>query len=156
MDTEEKVAQWEEYHEALSKLFNEVNDIFCTKCFYDDNLIFHEIHYQPDEDTPHIRKLVELLKPAVEFTSKHLNELNKLWDLECEAKLNAEKAFEAWKRNLCPLVMKNVTRYMSSNSFNRFETYDEIAFYLTRSEINYARTKEAINLWQAHKFKNVA
>ena len=67
MDTEEKVAQWEEYYEALSKLFNEVNDIFCTKCFYDDNWIFHEIHYQPDEDTPHITKLVELLKVATDM-----------------------------------------------------------------------------------------
>ena len=156
MNTEEKVAQWEEYYEALSKLFNDVNNIFCTKCFYDDDWIFHEIHYQPDEDTPNITKLAELLKPVVEFTSKHLNELNQQWYRECEAKLNAEKAFEAWKRNLCPLAMKNVPRYMSSNSFNSFETYDEIAFYLTSSEINYARTKEAINLCQAHKFKNVA
>lgn len=96
------------------------------------------------------------MKPIVELTSNHLHELNNLWDLECKAQLNAEKAFESWKRNLCPLAMKDVPHYMSANSCNRFETYDEIAQYLTSSKISYEGTKQAISLWQSKNSNNAA
>ena len=152
----EIVHQWQEYHDTLSSLLDEINDTFTTKCWYDNSWQYHEEPYIPDEQTPYLQSLAQLLKPVVEFTSNHLNELNKLWDLECEAQINAEKAFESWKRNLCPLAMKDVPRYMSVDSFNRFETYDEIAQYLTSSEINYEGTKKAISLWQSKNTKNAA
>lgn len=52
--------------------------------------------------------------------------------------------------------MKDIPRYMSANSYNRFETYDEIAQYLTSSKISYERTKQAISLWQSKNSKNAA
>lgn len=52
--------------------------------------------------------------------------------------------------------MKDVPRYMSANSCNRFETYDEIAQYLTSSKISYEGTKQAISLWQSKNSNNAA
>ena len=150
MDCARKVYQWEKYHETVSKLLSEVDDIFKTQCFY--NVYsgeYHEIKYQPDEETPYLKKFAELIKPVYDFTKQHLDELNKQWSKECDKKSNLEKAFEAWKRNLCPKIMKNFPRYFNSNDpFNSYSTYDEVASFLTEKFISLEDTKNAVHLWE--------
>ena len=150
MNCARKVYQWEKYHEAVRDLLSEVNDIFRTRCFYDFyNWEYHEVQYKPDEETPYLKKLSELLQAVKDFTQQHLDELSEQWSKECDEKLNLEKAFEAWKRNLCPKVMENFPRYFNSNDpFNSYSTYDEVASFLNEKFISLEDTKNAVHLWQ--------
>lgn len=150
MDCARKVYQWEKYHEAVSELLSEINDIFKTRCFYDVHSgEYHEIKYQPNEETPYLKKFAELIKSVHDFSKQHLFELNQQWQKECDEKLNLEKAFEAWKRNLCPKVMKNFPRYFNSHDpFNSYSTYDEVASFLNEKFISLEDTKNAVHLWQ--------
>jgi len=149
MDCARKVYQWEKYHEAVSELLSEVDDIFMPRRWYDKKWQYHEKFYQPDEETPYLRKFAGLLKTAHDFTQQHLDELSEQWSKECDEKLNLEKAFEAWKRNLCPKVMENFPRYFNSNDpFNSYSTYDEVASFLNEKFISLEDTKNAVHLWQ--------
>ena len=156
MDWESVLYRWQLYSKKLYPLRDEVDDIFETKCFYDEHWQYHERPYIPDDDTVFLLKLSEKLNDICDFVKSHISVLEHRVDIEEDIRANLKQAFEAWKRGLCPILMKSVPRYMKSNSWNFWETYDEIAFYLKGSEINYTRTQEAINLWQAYKFKNVA
>ena len=147
MDCYEKVLRWEKYHEAVRELINDVNDIFMPRRWYDEKWHYHEKVYQPDEETPYLRKLAGLLKTAHDFTKQHLDELNEKLSEEYQQALNAEISFEAWRRNLCPKVMKSIP----CNSFNRFENYDEIASFLTENVISFQDTQKAIQMWQLSK-----
>ena len=147
MDCSEKVLRWEKYHEAISLILSDLDDIFRTLCWYDKKLKYHEKFYQPDEETPYLKKFAGLLKTAHNFSKKHLDELNEQLNKEYQQALNAEISFEAWRRNLCPQVMKNI----SVNSFNRFENYDEIASFLNKNVISFQNTQKAVQLWQLSK-----
>lgn len=151
LDCSEKVLRWEKYHEDVNEIFSEINDIFKTRCWYDDKWQYHEEPYQPDEETPYLKKLAELLKSAHDFTKQHLDELHEQLNKEYQQAFNAELAFEAWRRNLCPQVMKNIPRYFNANSFDRFETYDEVASFLTENVISFQDTQKAVRLWLLSK-----
>ena len=52
MDCSEKVLRWEKYHEAVSLILSDLDDIFRTRRWYDSKWKYHEKFYQPDEETP--------------------------------------------------------------------------------------------------------
>ena len=147
MDCSEKVLRWEKYHEAIRLILSDLDDIFRTRCWYDAKWQYHEKIYQPDEETPYLTKLAGFLKTAHDFSKKHLDELNEQLNEEYQQALNAEISFEAWRRNLCPQVIKNIP----CNSFNRFENYDEIASFLTENIISFQDTQNAVQLCQLSK-----
>jgi hypothetical protein len=148
-DWSEKLYQWREYAEVLYPLRYEVSDIFKTKCFYDDKWEYQERFYEADDDTVFLLKLLERLNEICDFVKSHISVLERRVGVEEEMRFNVEQAFEAWRRGLCPLLMKSVPRYVKADSMNWWETYGEIASFLTGENISYSDTQSAINAWKA-------
>ena len=145
--------RWELYSEKLYPLRDEVDDIFKTKCFYDDNWEYHEKFYEADEDTVFLLKLSEMLNNICDFVKSHIGVLVQRVDIQEDIRANLEQAFEAWKRGLCPLLMKSVPRYVKPDSMNFWETYDEIAEFLISEQMSYEATQRAIREWQLSREK---
>ena len=154
--SEEQVEQWEKYYEALFKLYSDVEEIFRPRFWYDKDWNYHEEYYVPDEQTPYLMKLSGLLTNVCNFVKSHIDELNGQWSSECDEKRNAEIAFEAWKRALCPKLMRNIPRYLRPPSFDEFEVFDEVAECLNGDVISYEDTRNAIDEWQTTMLKKSA
>ena len=153
MDWYSTLSRWEEYAEKLYPLRDEVSDIFETKCFYDDKWEYHEKFYEADDDTVFMLKLAEMLNDICDFVKSHTSVLELRVDIEEDIRANLEQAFEAWKRGLCPVLMKSVPRYVKPDSMNFWETYDEVAAFLDGEQINYEATQRAIREWQLSREK---
>ena len=153
MDWQDSLYRWELYSEKLYPLRDEVDDIFKTKCFYDDNWEYHEKFYEADEDTVFLLKLSEMLNNICDFVKSHIGVLVQRVDIQEDIRANLEQAFEAWKRGLCPLLMKSVPRYVKPDSMNFWETYDEIAEFLISEQMSYEATQRAIREWQLSREK---
>ena len=153
MDWESVLYRWQLYSKKLYPLRDEVADIFETKCFYDEHWQYHERPYIPDDDTVFLLKLSEKLNDICDFLKSHISVLEHRVDIDEDIHANLEQAFEAWKRGLCPILMKSVPRYMKSNSWNFWETYDEIAQFLNAEQMSYSDTKIAIEAWEISREK---
>lgn len=153
LDWQEALYRWEEYAEKLYPLRDEVSYIFETKYFYDDKWEYHEKFYEADEDTVFLLKLSEKLNDICDFMKSHIGVLEQRVDIEEEMSANLEQAFEAWKRGLCPKLMKHVPRYVRADSSNWWETYDEVAKFLTDGVISYGATQKAIREWELFREK---
>ena len=143
----EKLYPWREYAEVLYPLRDEVSDVFATKYIWDDKCNCTEKLYEADEDTVFLLKLSEMLNEICDFVTSHISILEHRVDIEEEIRANQEKAFEAWKRGLCPILMKSVPRYMKAYSMSFWETYDEVAEFLNGELMSYEATQRAIREW---------
>ena len=153
MDWQDTLYRWELYSEKLYPLRDEVDDIFKNKCFYDDKWVYHEKFYEPDDDTVFMLKLSEMLNNICDFVKSHISVLEHRVDIEEDIRANLEQSFEAWKRGLCPILMKSVPRYVKADSMNFWETYDEIAEFLISEQMSYEATQRAIREWQLSREK---
>lgn len=151
MDLSDTLTRWEGYAEILRPLRDEVADIFEVHYIWDYQLQCTEKLYEADEDTVFLLKLSEKLTEICAFVEKHLGILRRRVDIEEEQRANLEQAFEAWKRGLCPLLMRKVQRYVKPDSMDWWETYDEIAKFLTSGRMSYEGTKRAIEAWEASR-----
>ena len=149
----EKLYPWREYAEVLYPLRDEVSDIFATKYIWDDKCNCTEKHYEADEDTVFLLKLSEMLNDISNFVKSHISVLEQRVDIEEEIRANLEQSFEAWKRGLCPILMKSVHRYVKPDSLNFWETYDEVAEFLNSEQTSYETTQRAIRDWQLSREK---
>ena len=156
MSVEEQLIRWENFYEVLFKLYSEVEDIFRSRCWYDDKWQYHEECYEPDEHTPYLMKLSELLSNVINFVKSRVDELNEKFERECNEKRNGEIAFEAWKLSLCPRLMRDVQRYLRPPLYDEFEVFDEVAEYLNDDVISYENTRNAINEWQSARLPKSA
>ncbi len=148
MDWQSVLYRWEEYADKLYPLRDKVDDIFKTKCFYDDKWQYHEKFYEADDDTVFLLKLSERLNYICNFVQSHICVLKHRVDIQEDIRANQEQAFEAWKRGLCPRLMKSVPRFVKPDSMNFWETYDEIAEFLEDEQMSYEATQNAIREWQ--------
>ena len=153
LDWQDTLYRWELYSEKLYPLRDEVADIFMTKCFYDEHWEYKEKLYEADEDTVFLLKLSEMLNYICDFLKSHIEVLEHRVDIEEEIRANLEQSFEAWKRGLCPILMKTVPRYVISDSMNFWETYDEVAKFLDGEQMSYSDTKRAIEAWEISREK---
>ena len=153
MDWQDTLYRWELFSEKLYPLRDEVNDIFKNKCFYDDNWEYQERLYEADEDTVFLLKLSEMLNNICDFVMSHINVLEHRVDIQENIRAHQEQAFEAWKRGLCPLLMKSVPRYVKHDTMNFWETYDEVAEFLNSEQMSYEATQRAIREWQLSREK---
>ncbi len=148
MDWHETLNRWEDYSEKLYPLRDEITYILETKYFYDDKCEYHERFYEADDDTVFMLKLSNMLNNICNFVKSHIGVLEHRVDIEEDIRANLEQAFEAWKRGLCPLLMKSVPRYVNVDRMNFFETYDEVAEYLEDEHMSYEATQKAIREWE--------
>ena len=153
LDWQDTLYRWELYSEKLYPLRDEVADIFKTKCFYDEHWLYQERPYIADDDTVFLLKLSEMLNDICDFVKSHILVLEHRVDIEEEKRANLEQAFEAWKRGLCPILMKSVPRYVKAGSMNFWETYDEISTFLNDERMSYEATQRAIREWQLSREK---
>lgn len=156
MDWQETLYRWEEYSEKLYPLRDEVAYIFETKYFYDDNWEYQERLYEADDDTVFLLKLAAMLNEVCEFVKSHIEVLSHRVEVDEEIRDNLQHAFEAWKRGLCPLLMRNIPHYVLSDKsgFEGFwETFDEIAKFLHGEAMSYSATKRAIEEFEASRKK---
>ena len=149
----EKLYPWREYAEVLYHFRDEVSDIFATKYIWDDKCNCTEKLYEADEDTVFLLKLSEMLNDISNFVKSHISVLEQRVDIEEEIRANLEQSFEAWKRGLCPILMKSVHRYVKPDSWNFWETYDEVAEFLNGKQMSYEDTQKAIREWQLSREK---
>ncbi len=131
MNYDETLRKWREYADKLYPLRDEITDIFTTHYIWDKRRNCTEKLYEADEDTVFILKLSEMLNDICEFVKSHISVLEQRVDIEEDIRANLERSFEAWKRGLCSPLMKGVSRYVKPDSMNWWETYDEIAAFLT-------------------------
>ena len=129
-DWSEKLYQWREYAKALYPLRAEVSDILATEYIWGTHGNCEERHYEADDDTFFLLKLAEKLNDVCDFVKSHIGILEHRVSIEEDIHANLEQAFEAWKRGLCPVLMKSVPRYVKPYSMNFWENYDEIAKFL--------------------------
>ena len=148
MDYYETLNKWLEFSEVLYPLRDKLADTFEPQYFYDDHWQFRERLYVPDEDTVFLLKLSEKLNDICSFVKSHISVLERKVSLEEDMRANQEQAFEAWKRNLCPKLMKNVPRYSAAESGDWWRSYDEVALFLKSECISHSATKKAIEAWK--------
>lgn len=148
MDYHETLYKWEGYSEVLYPLQAEVLRTFADKSYYDDRMQYQEQYYESDEDTVFLIKLSDKLTDICNFIQSHIGILEHRVHIEEELQLNLEQSFEAWKRNLCPILMSNVQRTLKPPDYNIWGTYDEVADYLVEQVMSYNGTKQAISSWQ--------
>ena len=156
MDWQDTLYRWELYSEKLYPLRDEVADIFKNKCFYDDNWEYHERLYEADDDTVFLLKLSEMLNEICDFVKSHIEVLSHHVEVDEEIRDNLQHAFEAWKRGLCPLLMRNVPHYvlLDKSGWDSFwETYDEVAKCLHGEPMSYKATKRAIEEFESTREK---
>lgn len=153
MNWQDKFYQWEEYAKKLYPLREEVAGIFGTHYIWDEHLNCTEQQYESDEDTVFLLKLSEKLNEICEFVKSHIAVLEQRVDIEEGIRANLEQSFEAWKRSLCPVLMKNVPHYVKPDSMNWWETYDEVAKFLNGERMSYSATKKAIEAWELTRGK---
>ena len=153
MDWYTTLIRWEEYAEKLYPLRDEVADIFATHYIWDEKSNCPEKLYEADEDTVFLLKLSEMLYDICDFIKSHIGVLEHRVDIEEDIRINLEQAFEAWKRGLCPILMRSVPRYVKPDSMNFWETYDEVAEFLNGEQISYETTQRAIREWQLSREK---
>ena len=153
MDWQSVLYRWELYSEKLYPLRDEVDDIFKTKCFYNDKWQYHEKFYEADDDTVFMLKLSEMLNNICNFVKSHIGVLEHRVDIQEDIRANQEQAFEAWKRRLCPILMKSVQRYVKPPLYDVWETYDEVAEFLDGKQMSYKATQRAIREWQLSREK---
>ncbi len=147
MDWQSVLYRWQSYSEILYPLHDEVSDIFKTKYVWDNNWNCQEHLYIADEDTVFLLKLSEMLNDICNFVKSHIAVLEHRVDIEEEKQANLEQAFQAWIRGLCPVLMKSVPRYVRIDCFDCWQTYDEVAQFLSDKRMSYAATKRAIEAW---------
>ena len=153
MDWQDTLYMWELYSEKLYPLRDEVADIFNTHYIWDEKCNCTEKLYETDDDTVFLLKLSKMLNYICDFVKSHINVLKRRVDIEEDIRTNLEQSFEAWKRGLCPLLMKSVPRYVKPDSMNFWETYDEIAEFLNIEQMSYEATQKAISKWQLSREK---
>lgn len=157
MDYYDKLIQWQEYADILYPLRDEVDNIFKIHYIWDAQCNCEERLYVPDEDTVFLLKLSEKLNDICYFLKSHISVLELRVDIEEEIRSNQEQAFEAWKRGLCPVLMRNVQRYVKPPKYDAWGTYDEVAVFLTSNVISYEGTQKAVRAWElAHSKLNAA
>lgn len=144
----ETLYKWEEYAEKLYPLRDEVDDIFKTLYIWDAQCNCEERLYVPGEDTVFLLKFSTMLNEICDFLKSHISVLERRVDIEEEILANQEQAFEAWKRGLCPVLMRSVQRYVKPPKYDAWGTYDEVAAFLKAQNISYDDTLNAINAWK--------
>lgn len=152
MDWEETLYRWEEYSEKLYPLRDDVAHIFETKY----NWEYQERLYEADEDTVFLLKLSGMLNEICEFVKSHIEVLSHRVEVDEEIRDNLQHAFEAWKRGLCPMLMRKVPHYVLSDKSgwdSFWETYDEVAKCLRGERMNYSATERAIEEFEASRKK---
>lgn len=141
MDWEESLYEWHVYSELLYKLQEKVTDSL-------DRPSFWNYYY---DDSIFLLKLSDMLREIRSFIEMHLSVLEHRVDIQEDIRANQEQAFEAWKRNLCPELMRNVPRFIKPPDYNIWGTYDEVAALLNSNRISYSSTAEAIHSWNEAK-----
>ena len=153
MDWQSALYRWELYSKKLYPLRDEVDDIFKTHYIWDEHWNCTERLYEPDDDTVFLLKLSEKLNDICYFVQSHISILEQRVDFEEEIQANLKQSFEAWIRGLCPILMKNLPRYVKQDSMNLWETYDEVATFLNGERMSYSATKNAIEAWELSREK---
>lgn len=123
MNYYEVLRNWEDYAEKLCPLRDKVADIFTTHYIWDEKCNCSEKLYEADEDTVFLLKLSEKLNDICDFVKSHVSVLAHRVAIEEDIRANLEQAFEAWKRGLCPLLMKGVQRYVKPPHYDAWGTY---------------------------------
>ena len=153
-DWQDTLYRWEQYAEKFYPLRDEVDDLFFnTHYIWDEKYNCTEKYYEADEDTVFLLKLSAKLNEICDFVKSHIGVLEHRVDIQEDIRANLELSFEAWKRGLCPLLMKSVPRYIKPDSMNFWETYDEVAEFLTNEQMSYEATQRAIREWQLSREK---
>ena len=132
--------------EALS-LRDEVADIFVTHYIWDEKSNCTEKLYEADDDTVFLLKLSEMLNDICDFVKSHIEVVEHRVSIEEEVRFTQEQTFAAWCRNLCPMLMKDVQRYVKLPHYDSWGTYDEITKFLDGELMNYEATHRAIRKW---------
>ena len=153
MDWIETLYNWEKYAQKLYPLRDEVDDIFKTHYIWDAQCNCEERLYISDDDTVFLLKFSNMLNTICDFLKSHISVLERRVDILEDIRAHLEQTFEAWKRGLCPLLMKSVPRYVKADSMNFWETYDEIAEFLEDEQMSYEATQKAIRDWQLSREK---
>lgn len=141
------------YSEKLYPLRDEVADIFETHYSWNEKCNCTEKLYEADDDTIFLLKLSVMLNDIYNFVQSHIGVLEHRVDIQEDIRANLEQAFEAWKRGLCPRLMKSVPRYVKPDSMSFWQTYDEVAEFLNSKQISYEATQSAIREWHFSREK---
>ena len=134
-DPEERFYLWQEYEEAIKKIFVKVDD----DLFYDLN---------QDKDVPNVKKLRDALELIHERVKAHLQELEEEYSAFDTERSNLSLCFRAWEKGLCPKVMRQVCPFDNDGN----DVWGIIASLRKSPEMSYENTRQAVDLWR--KLKN--
>ena len=135
LNPSKRYEHWERYTERIRNLFSDVED--------DLNIKFTPYNTEPDQDTPAVRKLFDMLADITAFAEKHTGELRKEAD-EWEDEQEKEYClYEAWENRLCPIVMLATNEWPGN--------FHLIAMLKHRDGMDRRDTEQAVALWQAQE-----
>ena len=132
-DPEERFYIWQEYKEAVSQLFNDIDDDLCYR--------FAPCSKPEDKDAPNVKKLRDILEVAYDFTQEHLKELDEEYGIFDRERSNMQLYFNAWLYGLCPKVLKEFPFIWSGY-------FQNIAEFKKSQAVSQEDTRQAIELWR--------
>ena len=140
LNPDDRLVIWQDFYERVSDLFMDVEDVLDNK--------FAPYQEQPDKDTPEVKKLFDVLADLDAELQRKVKSSSEECSDWYDERQNAQDAFEAWSRGLCPKEMQARPRLWG---YYQPETFEQIARLKQSTGISREDTKQAMAVFEARR-----
>lgn len=140
LNPDDRLVLWQDFYERVSDLFRDVEDALDSK--------FAQYSKEPDKDTPEVKKLFDALADLDAVLQRKVERSSKECEDWYEEQRNAQDAFEAWSRGLCPSVIRSRPKYWE---YYQPETFEQVARLRQSGSISMEDTKQALAAFEAKR-----
>ena len=140
LNPDDRLVLWQDFYERVNDLFRDVEDVLNNK--------FAPYREKPDKDTPEVKQLFDALAELDTVLQHKVRNSSKECEDWYEEQRNAQDAFEAWSRGLCPSVMQTRPKYWE---YYQPETVEKVARLKQSEGISMKDTKQALAVFEAQR-----
>ena len=140
LNPDDRLVLWQDFYERVNDLFRDVEDVLNNK--------FAPYREEPDKDTPEVKKLFDVLADLDAALQRKVDSSSEECEDWYEEQRNAQDAFEAWSRGLCPKVMRSRPRLWN---YYQPETFEQVARLRQHGNMSMEDTKQALAAFEAQR-----
>lgn len=140
LNPDDRLVIWQDFYERVSDLFRDVEDVLNNK--------FAPYQEPADKDTSEVKKLFDALADLDAELQRKVKSSSEECSDWYDEQQNAQDAFEAWSRGLCPKEMQARPRLWG---YYQPETFEQIARLKQSTGISREDTKQAMAVFEAKR-----